>query len=146
MDIHDRIADAFASVDELVADAAHAFRERLLTLLNEQSERNEVIWNDAGAPLNITVDMMARVPVRERQLSNEWMNTMSIILAAARRQAWLEVIANPLFAKAYKHSARVKDTAGQMSKSELKHAADEGVSHEAFNKAKRARMERTAAL
>ena len=143
MDIRDKIADAFAIVDGLVEDVASAYRNRILTLLNEQGERNEAIWQGAEAPIGVTVDMLAKVPISQRIASDDWNQQFAAIIAASKRQAWLELIANPLFAEAGKYSGRVKSAAKTMSKSDLKQAAKDGVSKESFDSARRARMERT---
>lgn len=146
MNIHDRIADAFASIDELVSDAATKFKGRLLTLLNKQGERNEGIWNDAGARLDLTMDMLVRVPLAQRSSTNEWMSSFERMLAAAMEQTWIELEALPMFAKATKHLQRVKSAWSEMSQTELRQAAAEGTSTETFNRAKQARMARTTVL
>lgn len=142
MNIHDKIADAFASFDELAEDVREALWDRLLLLLNTPKVRVEGIWNQAEAPIDITVASLMSIPNVQR--NKEWCDTYAAMIAAAKEQAFIEVIAYPMLSKMEKHTKRVVGSAKEATVTELKQAAKDGVPRETFNKAKAARQQRTA--
>lgn len=123
VDLHERIADGFAAADGVAEDLYKQFTERYADLIANTKNRDEQMWADLGAPFNITMGMLDLVPVQQRMASDEWSSTMTGMIAASRRQAFIEVMAKMLLDVRDKHIHQAIDAAQTMSRAELKQAA-----------------------
>lgn len=141
MPIRDKIADGFAAVDELVEDAQSALKARMAGLIGSTDGRIEAIWADAGVPEGMTLKVVQGTPIPMRD--EEWMKAVSSMMAAAKWQAFLEIMASETIKKIAKHTKRTKDAASNMTTEELKAAAQQGVTKEQFEAAKTKRKQRT---
>lgn len=144
MDTRDSIADAHASLEELIDDVQPELWDRLLQLLNTPGERNEGIWNDAGASIDVTPKTLNAVPVVQRMVSSEWRDLNEAMFAAAIEQVRVEKIYFDALAKIDKHAKRAVESAHDATVTELKQAAKEGIPKDTFEKARQARKQRTA--
>ena len=144
VDVRDKIAAGWASADELADDRVQALRNRYEALLNSADDRVPRIFESAGVPLDVTLESLNMVSMAARD--DEYMMVFSSLLAAAERQAWLEIYLPDVVGKVVKYSPQVIGEAKDMSDSELKRVAKEGTSKEAFDGAKAARKVRTVSF
>ena len=143
MQVNTKIADAFASIEELVDDVGEEYRKRVETLLAETDGRIDTIWEAAGADLTVTINMLVDVPVFDRMQSEEWDGALKSMIAAAREQAFVEILFPALLPKADKHARRVRDSAASSTDAELKQAAKDGTTKDEMEAAKQRRKTRT---
>jgi hypothetical protein len=144
VDVRDKIAAGWASADELADDRVQALRDRYESLLKNPEGRVPELFEAAGVPLDVTLDSLNMVPMAARD--DEYMLVYSSLLAAAERQAWLEIYLPEVVGKVIKYSPQVIGEAKDMSDSDLKRVAKEGISKEAFDGAKTARKVRTVVV
>jgi hypothetical protein len=123
VDLHDRIADGFADADGVAEDLYQKFTARYADLIANTKNRDQAMWSKLGAPINMTMGMLDLIPVQRRMISDEWSASMTAIVAASRRQAFLETIMIPLLSVRDRTIAPTIAAAKRMSRGELKAAA-----------------------
>jgi hypothetical protein len=123
VDLHDRIADGFSEADGIAEDLYRQFTSRYADLISNTKNRDQEMWSKLGAPINMTMGMLELVPVQQRLASDEWSSSMTAIISASRRQAFLETIMIPLLSVRDKTIAPTIAAAKRMSRGELKAAA-----------------------
>jgi hypothetical protein len=123
VDLHDRIADGFADADGLAEDLYQKFTARYADLIANTKNRDNAMWSKLGAPIDLTMGMLDLIPVQRRMISDEWSASMTAIVAASRRQAFLETIMIPLLSVRDRTIAPTIAAAKRMSRGELKAAA-----------------------
>jgi hypothetical protein len=133
VDLHDRIADGFADADGVAEDLYIQFTARYSDLISNTKNRNEKMWMNLGAPINLTMGMLELVPVQQRLASDEWSSSMTAIISASRRQAFLETMMIPLLSVRDKNIEPTITAAKRMSRTELK--AEARVPTETFRSA-----------
>jgi hypothetical protein len=133
VDLHDRIADGFADADGVAEDLYRQFTARYSDLISNTKNRNEKMWMNLGAPINLTMGMLELVPVQQRLASDEWSSSMTAIISASRRQAFLETMMIPLLSVRDKNIEPTITAAKRMSRAELK--AEARVPTETFRSA-----------
>lgn len=135
----DAIADGFAEADELAEDKLAHVAQRFYQLLENPKQRNPEIWAAAGANVELTAQQLEAVPPVQRD--DEWTLLMGRMFAAAKEQAYIEVMARPLMEAAHKASKSKQKAAKALTRAELKTAAVEGVSKAKFDEAKQRRRD-----
>lgn len=120
VDLHDRIAEAFADADGVGEDNYKAFSRRFAELLSSTKARDKDLWNRLGAPVDVTIQLMIIVPVQRRLVDDTWNQGATEIIAAARRQAFLEVLMPALLDVRDRYTKLTISAAKQMSRSELR--------------------------
>jgi hypothetical protein len=123
VELHDRIADGFADADGVAEDLYRQFTARYADLIANTKNRDQEMWSKLGAPINMTMGMLDLIPVQRRMISDEWSASMTAIVAASRRQAFLETIMIPLLSVRDRIIAPTIAAAKRMSRGELKAAA-----------------------
>jgi len=123
VDLHDRIADGFADADGVAEDLYRQFTARYADLIANTKNRDQDMWSKLGAPIDLTMGMLDLIPVQRRMISDEWSASMTAIVAASRRQAFLETIMIPLLSIRDRTIAPTIAAAKRMSRGELKAAA-----------------------
>ena len=123
VDLHDRIADGFAEADGVAEDLYRQFTARYADLIANTKNRDQAMWSKLGAPINLTMGMLELVPVQRRLASDEWSLSMTAIISAARRQAFLETMMITLLSVRDKNIEPTIAAAKRMSRGELKAAA-----------------------
>ena len=123
VDLHDRIADGFAEADGVAEDLYRQFTARYADLIANTKNRDQAMWSKLGAPINLTMGMLELVPVQRRLASDEWSSSMTAIISAARRQAFLETMMITLLSVRDKNIEPTIAAAKRMSRGELKAAA-----------------------
>jgi hypothetical protein len=123
VDLHDRIAEAFADADGAGEDKYRSFSRRYAELLSSAKPRDPDLWKSLGAQIDVTVGDLESVPVPRRLASDEWTQSMTLVIAAARRQTFLEVLMPSLLDVRDQHTQRTLSAAKRMSRGELKSEA-----------------------
>ena len=123
VDLHDRIAEAFADADGVGEDNYKAFSRRYAELLSSTKPRDTYLWKSLGAQIDVTIGDLESVPVPRRLASDEWTQSMTLIISAARRQAFLEVLMPSILDVRDQHTQRTLNAAKRMSREELKSEA-----------------------
>lgn len=122
-DLHDRIADGFAEADGVAEDLYKQFTSRYADLISNTKNRDDKMWKNLGAPIELTIGMLELVPIQKRMASDEWTASMTAIIAASRRQAFIETMIGTLLSVRDKNIEPTIAAAKRMSRSELKSAA-----------------------
>ena len=123
VDLHDRIAEAFADADGVGEDNYRAFSRRYAELLSSTNARDEELWLRLEAPINITIGALEAIPPPQRLASEQWTKYLTLVISAARRQAFLEVLMPSILDVRDQHAQRTLSAAKQMSRGELKSEA-----------------------
>lgn len=122
--------------DRLVNDRLPQISGRVEVLLANPEERNLAIWDlfEVAAP-EATLADYAAVEVKDRDLA--WSNELATMIAAAKYQAWAELVASDMLSLWERHGESIQAVTQGMSKGELQTAAKQGVGKARRDEAKR---------
>lgn len=138
----DEIADAYGEIDDLVEEHEEEVKRRFDILLNEEGERVPSIWKAGECPLNVTIDLLMRVPVPQR--GEQWEMLGKRLVSCAYEQAWVEVMSIPFLKVATKHAARVDKARQSLSRSDVRSIAKIGPGKARFEEKRNGRRARRA--
>lgn len=154
--LFDAIADTAAAVDEIVEEMHGQYQNRVVELLDNPTQRDEILWLDAWEDseleaLGVLPDVFLALPLAAlfdeplNERGMEWQRIVATMIAAAKLQASLPVIRRVL-GTTEDATRQVQGAAQQMSPQELKQAAAIGPGRARFDGAReRRRAERAAA-
>jgi hypothetical protein len=122
----DKLLNAEASkhvaMDRIVEQYGETMRARVRELIVNPSERNPYIWIDG---LDATSEGFDLAQIPERDLT--WLSSYAAMVATAWRQAFVEIVLEPLLNQSDQYGERIAQIANAMSPQELKIAAKQGV-------------------
>ena len=117
-------ADKHAAIDNEVEDKQREHGELVYDLSTYTDERDPELWAYLGVDITATLPDLFLVPVVERDA--EWSDTFTDVLAAATRQAWLEVFGIEFLESVERRNNRIAAASDSMSRAEIEAAGKLG--------------------
>lgn len=121
----DAEAEKQAELDEIVERAQPTVQARIFELLTNVEGRNENMFGNAGADINLVIADFESIPVVSRDMG--WQAAFSAVFVAARTQAYAELILPGIIEASEYSGQAIKKIADKMPKEELKEAAKQGI-------------------
>jgi len=116
--------DKHAAIDNEVEDKQRELGELVYNLANFTDERDPELWAYLGVDITVTLPDMFLVQPLERD--DTWSSTVTDVLAAANRQAFLEVFGIEFLESAERRNGRISTLTDGMSRTEIEEAGRTG--------------------
>lgn len=116
--------DKHAAIDNEVEDKQREIGEVVYNLANFTDDRDPELWAYLGVDASITLPDLFLVPVVER--NDEWSSTFTDVLAAANRQAFLEVFGIEFLESSERRNERIAGVAEGLTRAEIEEAGRTG--------------------
>jgi hypothetical protein len=119
-----QIAAAEAKLVELSEDFGPEIARRFVELLNEESERVAIIWEDGGCPLDITLDVLWKIPAHGQ--TQAWRQIGENLIACASIQADTEINSIAWLKGMEKHAKRHTEYSRRLNRGDVRSIAKVG--------------------